>query len=484
MAHDTDFLNNLTGCSKTPGELINENLPNNVVCLTNWHAEQYKIKYPQLKSINIINNGINLIKSNNVKVPNTFIYTSGSIRGLERLLELWPDILSKLPDATLNISSYEDFPKDSFDESLKINQKGIKHLGKLNQNQLYKLMELSEYWLYPCCFDETSCITAMEMMAHNVICLYYPRAGLTDTMNGNGIQISYGNEIETLLTIEPLKNELILHGQLYSQSCSWKNRANQWNQLIYKKVFYATPRFAPKLLTEYIASLNTKYNVIFTTDLTGLEFDEVVFVHEVFDESVFKTGKVVSYLNTEPLNIIPRLNYVKEIQHYNFKNVYDYSLSNIKIMNEHGILNTKHLGYLFNSEEVDKLKKIKAQAVEIYDFGILCCGSVSTKDPDKLNPTRRREVIKYLLSQGFTVNMISGWGGERDTELSKCKTILNIHGQFKQIPSTIFEHIRCNRLLYAGYNILSETCENLDPEFKFDCLKFKDYDDFFKIKLF
>jgi hypothetical protein len=50
--------------------------------------------------------------------------------------------------------------------------------------------------------------------------------------------------------------------------------------------------------------------------------------------------------------------------------------------------------------------------------------------------------------------------------------LLNIHGQIndKEEPlesecSAIFEHIRCDRLLDAGYSILSENCYHLDLEF-------------------
>jgi glycosyltransferase involved in cell wall biosynthesis len=485
MAHDTHFMNNLIGCPKTPEEIIKEIPIDYIVCLTEWHKNEYIKLYPQHKII-LINNGIKKIKNVSIKIPNTFIYTSGSIRGLERLLELWPQILEVLPDSTLNISSYEDFPKDDFDHKLNIFQKGIKHHGKLNQNQLYALMGLSEYWLYPCCFDETSCITAMEMMGHNVICMYYPRAGLTDTMGGNGIQINYNNEIETLLTIGPLKNELIKKAKEYSESCSWENRAKSWLKLIKTMVFYATPHFAPEPLTEYITSLKTEFNIIFTTDLTGIEFDELVFVYEV-TEAVLKTdlvtGKTISYLNTEPLNISSRLNYIKEIQRFNFTNIYDYSLSNIKIMNNHGIKNTVFLEYRFNLPEVKKLKEIKANTVEIYDFGIICSPGLLTNSVDNLTPPRRKEVVVYLLSQGFSVNIISGWGETRDLEIAKCKYLLNIHGEYKLEPSNIFEHLRCNRLLYSGYNILSETCEYLDPDFKFSNLTFKNFSDFFKITL-
>ena len=50
-------------------------------------------------------------------------------------------------------------------------------------------MHTSEYWLYPCCFDETSCITAMEMLMSEVICLYYPIAGLPYTIDTYGIKV-------------------------------------------------------------------------------------------------------------------------------------------------------------------------------------------------------------------------------------------------------------------------------------------------------
>ena len=47
--------------------------------------------------------------------------------------------------------------------------------------------------------------------------------------------------------------------------------------------------------------------------------------------------------------------------------------------------------------------------------------------------------------------------------------------------SNIFEHIRCDRLLNAGFTILSEDSYNLDIQFitKFPNLKQIKYDDFF-----
>ena len=77
MAHDTYFLNNLTGCPKTPEEILTNVKIDEIVCLTKWQAERYSQLYPQLKSINVINNGIKKIKleerSKNKKKNNLYI---------------------------------------------------------------------------------------------------------------------------------------------------------------------------------------------------------------------------------------------------------------------------------------------------------------------------------------------------------------------------------------------------------------------------
>jgi hypothetical protein len=481
-------MNNITGCTKQPEEIIEENKVDFCVCLTEWHKQQYQKLYPSLK-FKVINNGIELKETpRKSKIPDTFLYTSGSIRGLDRLLELWPQIVSMKPKAHLFISSYEEFPKNDFDKGLLeiINlYTSITHLGKLNKQELNSLMEQGEYWLYPCSFDETSCITAMEMLYNEVICLYYPRAGLTDTMNGHGIVISPGNEIDSLCLSEEQKLKLKQNGKEYAESCSWKNRCTQWLDIIQTKVFYRRPHFAEELLTEYVSSLHTKYDIKYTIDLETISsIDEIVFVHEIFDDTVFEKN-VVSYLNTEPLSLNCRLNYVLEVYTYypRIKTFYDYSYANIKIMNDHGIKNTVHLPYLLNPDENKILKQIKSETDVVYDFGIISSSTVWTTDPEQLTPPRRKELVKHLISKGYKVNVITGFDEKRDREIAKCKRLLNIHGQYMNEPCKIFEHIRCNRLLYAGYNILSETSNELEPEFyeQFPNVEFKTYEEIWNV---
>ena len=483
MAHDVHFMNNLQGCNKEVYDIIKSNPVNECVCLNKWHAGVYTKLYPCL-TIKVINNGIPFVNTVNTKVPNSFIFTSCSVRGLDKLIGLWSEILKYIPDATLNLSSYQDFPKNEFDNIIfeKIKKfSSIKHHGKLNENGLYKMMSKSEYWFYPCNFDETSCITAMEMLMHSVICIYYPRAGLTDTLGNCGIQVKPGNEIDTIMGLRYYQKECIKKkGKEYSESCSWKSRSIEWISLIKSKklIFYLPKYFNENLLNDYFESLKIEYHVTVTKNLPTNADAEIIFVHEVFDLTVFTLGCDVSYLNTEPLNIPDRLNLVKStLKRYpQLKNIYDYSLSNIHILNSN---KSQLLEYPHNPVEINFLKEVSKEIKE-YDYGIIRGGS----DTHGLTPPRRMVVVDYLRSKGFTVNIISGWGKDRDRELGKCKCILNIHGLHLETVSGLFEHIRCNRLLYAGYSILSETSLNLSLDFinKHKSLKIIDYHNFLKIK--
>ena len=218
-----------------------------VVTLTPWHKSNISKIYQNIPSnkIEIINNGIDISQFPNTKeinddtikkIRNKFVWSSRTERGLDIVLNLWSEIIEKIPDATLDICSYGKFPKDQSDQKMLdiINSyESITYLGKLNATELYELMSISEYWLYTNTFPETSCITAMEMLMSGAICLYYPLAGLVDTIGNYGIQVKSGNEIETLMNLsEENKTELIKNGKVYALTCSWTNRAKQWINML------------------------------------------------------------------------------------------------------------------------------------------------------------------------------------------------------------------------------------------------------------
>jgi FkbM family methyltransferase len=238
-AHDICLFN--YGGNLDVNNILNKwsNKINGCICQTEWHRNLYAGLYPELKDkFHIINNGISIDKftSDSKKIDNRFIYTSCSERGLDRLLELWPQITEELPNAELFIASYNKFPHNDYENQLnEIIEKydNIHHVGKLTSDKLYELMASSDYWLYPTNFSETSCITSMEMLMSQVICIYYPIAGLVNTVGDYGIPIQKGEEIETILNLtNKRKAELRRQGKEYALSCSWENRAKIWCDLL------------------------------------------------------------------------------------------------------------------------------------------------------------------------------------------------------------------------------------------------------------
>jgi len=501
-AHDTTFLHSDRSVSADSVLKKYDDYIDHAMCLTKWHGSNIVKHHNYLKDkVKIINNGINIedfINGNigrSSKTVNKFIWSSCAGRGLHIILELWAGMLVYLPDATLDICSYDAFPKN--DEERKMEQiinscDSITHHGKLNTDELYELMSKSEYWLYTNTFPETSCITAMEMLMSEVVCLYYPLAGLNDTIGDYGIKVNQGEEIKEILNLTAgRKTQIKKEGKEYALSCSWKNRAEEWSNVLElnkkKWIFYCSPQFETKMIQQYIDNLNyiyPGYDITLTSN-KGLVLHEnpskITFVYKVFDQLILNElpNSQFSFLNTEPLNIPIRLDHTMHILKTfpNFK-YYDYSESNLKILeeNEINIQDKIYLPYKCSDDELKRLINLNKNTKKEFDFGIIkTLGGVVT--------SRRLKIVDFLKENNFSINIIDVWSDDRDTELAKCKIILNIHGNPGTTISNIFEHIRCERLLESGFNILSEDSYDVNKPFieKYPNLQLIIYEDFLSI---
>lgn len=310
-------------------EVIKNNINNinNFVCLTEWH-KQNNYKYYEFfleekynSKIKIINNGIDIQEINsfkkhdNIKQKNSFIFSSRPERGLYRLLELWPSIIENLEDACLYIAyGWGDFNKDIIDIINKLNQDKVTIIlmHKLSISELYSLMHKCEYWMYPCCFDETSCITSLEIMTCGIIPLYYKRAGLYNTMNNGkcGIIIEEGNEIEKLIEIHDtidIKTKIINECQEYTKNMSWKNTCSKFLDLINSSINYKTYIINLKHRTDRKEKIintfkNTNFNFEFYDAIYGkdlIESDEIfkLFQNNNFDYKKGVIGCALSHFN-------------------------------------------------------------------------------------------------------------------------------------------------------------------------------------------
>ena len=240
---------------------------------------------------------------------------------------------------------------------------------------------------------------------------------------------------------------------------------------------------------KYNMEVSDNFNYIIESKPTNIIFIGTMneYEHDIIKQQL--PSCKISLLNLEPLNLETRIKEIIILYSKYCINVYDYSLTNLKILKDNGLTNVEFLPYINTDNETQYLTALYKNTEKVYDFGILTgCGALNNSIRE-LGP-KRRKLVEYLVSLGFKVNIIKAWGEERDKELSKCKTILNVHGQLLQygywLDSNIFEHLRCDRLLNAGFKILSEDSYGLDNEFieKYPNLTIINYINFFNIETY
>lgn len=153
-----------------------------IVCLTDWHKSNFLLNHPYMCGrVSVIRNGIDpsKIAPAATKQPNSYIYSSHAERGLEKVLDELPE------NAHLHIATPkygEEYLKEHFLPRIE-EMKNVTYHGPLSVEKLYKLMAKCETWYYPTDYNETFCITAIEMLAHYVKPQVNPIAGLKETIS-------------------------------------------------------------------------------------------------------------------------------------------------------------------------------------------------------------------------------------------------------------------------------------------------------------
>ena len=172
------------------------------ICLvSDWHQGYFKKIFPSLAhKTTTISHGIDIQNFTlSKKKKHSLIYCSFPNRGLLPLLQMWPTLKEKWPDATLNIFCDMNHKwvnthwKQNADDICVLLEKyknnGVTNHGWVNQNTLRKYWSTSHIWLYPCTFDETCCLTAYEAAASHTLIASNNRAALKDSIGNRGIII-------------------------------------------------------------------------------------------------------------------------------------------------------------------------------------------------------------------------------------------------------------------------------------------------------
>lgn len=225
----------------------------------------------------------------------------------------------------------------------------------------------------------------------------------------------------------------------------------------------------PKVLEDYIYSLNIFDDIIHLSELSINQYLQTKCIY-VITQMWLHTDKIEKklielmlsqnrciYLNVEMLSEEIRAKHILNLIKENIQ-IADYSIANINYIQAYAKdqeVEIKkpiiYLPYQFNLKDQIQLYN-KGNEYE-YDIGII---NALPKQSDTVNSKltyRRTKLWNDLQSRNMTSINIMGWGEERDSLIRKCKVIINVH-HFECF--NIFEHIRCDRLLFAKKIILSD----------------------------
>jgi cephalosporin hydroxylase len=230
-----------------------------IFCLTEWHVEYFTNIFPQCKHITVpFYYGINQQKEQKQKEKHKkeqykFIYSSFPNRGLFPLLQMWPKIIEKYPTASLHIYSDIDgswvnaVAKEQMDQIRQLlneykinsqNSKNIVYHGWVSKSELSEAQKTSEYWLYPCTFMETFCLTALESALYKICVITNDLAALQNTVGDRGTiitgdastQLWQDNALIALFDIMGNKGKreiAIERNYAWATNLSWEKQANK-----------------------------------------------------------------------------------------------------------------------------------------------------------------------------------------------------------------------------------------------------------------
>jgi len=191
-------------------------------------------------------NGINLdsFRINTKKDPNKFIWSSAVDRGLSHLLDHWKYIKQIMPFATLDVyyPKYADprgdgwYNIDGVLDKLEENKDlGVTEIGSVSQEELHVAMQKASYWMYLTHYEETFCITALEMMAAGVLPICTNVAALKEVVESGIIldkapyETLYKQAIKLLTQLDVgLKNKAIAAGKKQTKNLTWSSIAAAW----------------------------------------------------------------------------------------------------------------------------------------------------------------------------------------------------------------------------------------------------------------
>ena len=218
--------------------LKTENLWDLVVFVSHWQKDMFE-KVLGVKNGIVIRNAIEPVEYR-VKSRETLnlIYTSTPFRGLEVLLEVFKRLQPKYDYLRLNVySGMATYQRGDDDFSALYDvcrsTPACTYYSPTGKNELYRALGHSHIFAYPCIWEETSCLSAIEALS----------AGCKVVTTGIGALPETTSPFSTLCdikdyayylekTIAEYSGEPLWQKNVIDREYSWNNRVNEWIKLL------------------------------------------------------------------------------------------------------------------------------------------------------------------------------------------------------------------------------------------------------------
>lgn len=219
------------------------------LALSQFHKEFQRAFFgvPESKII-VTSNGINPEKfkfNNCAKEPGKIVWSSSPDRGLKEAMLVMDEVVKERPDAKLHV--YYGFDNISklgkndvvYEFQQMIQQRPyVLYHGNVAQTALMQELASAEVWLYPTNFQETYCITAIEMLCSKVFPVVRNWGALPDTLGDFGDILDF--ECRTTGEVKQYAKHVLSALNEYKwqtinvnpEKYSWEKVADQWIEFL------------------------------------------------------------------------------------------------------------------------------------------------------------------------------------------------------------------------------------------------------------
>lgn len=168
-------------------------------------------------------------------------YASTPFRGLNLLVQSWPRLRARVPEAELHVFSsmniYGAADSQEYQQLYAAAKAlpGLHYHGAQNQRVIRETSRVCRVLAYPCTFPETSCLAAMEAMASGCVVVATALGALPETARDNPLvhlegnwQAAWEDEVVRALTDDAHWHRVSRHNLSVTKENDWPSVAKKW----------------------------------------------------------------------------------------------------------------------------------------------------------------------------------------------------------------------------------------------------------------